>query len=313
MPVLLFILVIASSVFTSIFYKAGSSATSSNRSAPALLCTVYMLFATLYFLAAIFITGDTLAASAATVLPAAMCGTSLALAAYFYLISLETGPFTTSVVLLNFSSIMTVFYSMIFFNETMDIVQCICLAIMCICIYVLTVSKDVSKKAVKKANLKWIVFIFLSFVTNSLIQFGIRMQTIKTGNTEKLQMFFYYFLFAFLTGAVIFLVTGGARYVRWKRPVSAEDASEDKPDDKNIYLLSLLPAAFGLSVMLSLNALGSSYLSKMIPSAVQYPVTSGLSLIISTVVGRIFYKEKLKPAAYAAIGVGIAVVAILNI
>jgi len=311
---LLYTLAILSSVFTGLFYKLGSLRQGKNVSAPALLCGVYMFLTSCYFLAGIFINGEALKFSTSTLLCAALCGCCLSLAAYLYLRSLACGPYTTSVVLLNFSSFMTIFYGIIFLDEEMSLIQGIGFVLMLGCIYTLTVSK-VTTAEKKKANVKWMILIISTFAANSLINFGIRMQAVFNNNGEKNQMMFLYFAFASLTSVIIFAVTGGFKSLRLTKSAHDEVSEQIESDEKKapVYLTAILPAAIGLSVTLGINSIAHSSLVQYATSAIQYPVTSGTSLMISTFIGRIFFKEKLKPPAYIAIVVGIAVITVLNI
>ncbi len=309
---LLYAAAILSSVFTGLFYKLGSLRQGKNLSAPALLCAVYMFLTSCYFLAVILINGETLEFSLSTLLCAALCGICLSLAAYLYLRSLACGPYTTSVVLLNFSSFMTIFYGILFLDEKMTVVQGIGFVLMLGCIYTLTVSK-VTTAEKKKANVKWMVLIISTFVTNSFINFGIRMQAVFNNNGEKNQMMFLYFVFAAVTSIVVFIVTGGLKSFKISADNENSDNCENDEKKAPVYLTSILPAAIGLSVTLGVNSIANSFLVQYAASAIQYPVSSGTALIISTFIGRIFFKEKLKPPAYIAIVVGIAVITVLNI
>lgn len=309
---LLYTATILSSVFTGLFYKLGSLRQGKNLSAPALLCAVYMFLTSCYFLAVIFINGETLKFSLSTFLCAALCGICLSLAAYLYLRSLACGPYTTSVVLLNFSSFMTIFYGIIFLDEQMSLIQGIGFVIMLGCIYTLTVSK-VTTAEKKKANAKWMVLIILTFATNSLINFGIRMQSVFNNNGEKNQMMFLYFVFASLTSIITFAVTGGFKSLHFSMIKDICEGTEDDEKTAPVYLTAILPAAIGLSLTLGINSISNSFLVQYATSAIQYPVSSGTSLMISAFIGRIFFKEKLKPPAYIAIVVGIAVITLLNI
>jgi len=158
------------------------------------------------------------------------------------------------------------------------------------------------------------VLIISTFLTNSFINFGIRVQNVLNDGREKNEMMFYYFVFAALTSIVTFGVTGGFGKLRFsEKNGPSEEISEDNVKNHPVYFTAVIGAAIGLSITLAVNSIANSFLVQYAPSAVQYPVSSGSSLIISTFIGRIFFKEKLKPAAYIAVAVGIAVITVLNI
>ncbi|MEA4831099.1 MAG: hypothetical protein VB118_00605 [Oscillospiraceae bacterium] len=318
MIILYFFLTILSSVLTGLFYKFGSMRQGKNPSSPALLCTIYMSFSSLYFLVAIIISNNGFSSSLSTVLCALGGGACLAIAAYLYLVSLTCGPYTISVVLLNLSSFAVIFYAILFLNETMTALQGFALVLMIACVCVLTISR--SKTGVsKKANIRWIIFITLTFITNSFINLFVRMQVIYNQNTQKNEMMFLYFMFAAITSFLIFVFTGGFGKLKFKmspeEDITASINADSYIETKRapIYFMSILPASILLSISLGVNLIASSQLVAYSSSAIQYPVCSGSSMILSALIGRFFFKEKLNLISYIAIGVGIGVIVMLSL
>jgi len=304
MVVLFFILAITTSVLSAFAYKLGSTRMGKNWAAPAALCMFYMGLSTLISLALCAFDGG-LSFSKETLLCAILSGVSFALAAYLYLTSMRIGPFTLSAAFINLSTFMPIIYSAVFLNEKLTLLQMIGFILMVGIVIVFTTSKE--EKSGNKVNKRWIVFIISTFFVNSLIAFGLRIQSKLLIGTEKSQMLFLYFLIATITSAIIFLITKGCKALKWQE--GAGDAAIKDP----IYLKNLLLPCSMLAVILFLNIYANSTLPDYVTSVVHYPILSGSSLIISTLIGKVLFKEKFPKRVYFAILSGIAVIIMLSI
>ena len=279
----------------SVFYKMGAERQTDPKSSPALLCFFYFCIATIGYAVAVPISGQEFVPSLPTILTALGGGISFSIAAYVYILSLKCGPFTISAVLLNFSNFAPIVYCMLFPGDMIGLITLSGIILMAISVYVLT-SRNKSD-AEEGVNKKWIICIALTFITNSIISYMIRLQehfAKKSGADESVIFYVYLFGSAMLVSLIIFAVTGGF-------------AVKQKAH-------RLLPPSLGLALTISANVFPQTILyQKNVPAAVQSPIINGGAILLAALFGRIFFKDKLSVKAWIAIGLGIVAIVLLSI
>ena len=188
-------------------YKLGSLRTTDPLSSPPLMCTFTSLFIALIYAAmALVFEGGIFFPDKISILYSLWLGISYAFAAYFYLVALSCGPYTISAILLNLSSFMPILYSKLFLGEDVSAYQLIGLIIIiCSCV-VLTITRSQRTES-SKANLRWMLYALLMFVSNSLISFSIRVNTLLT-STPKNSFFFLAYVFSAILCFAFFLISG---------------------------------------------------------------------------------------------------------
>ena len=292
MIVLIFALGIMSSYGASMCYKMGSSRLKDRVYAPALLCSIYMTIAAVAY-GIIMLVNGTPHFSPLTAAFAAMSGISLALAAVFYLLAMQCGPYTTSAAIINFSTFLPILYCAIFLHEEVSLRQFICLLCLLAVIFVIIFSNR-KKDDPNKAGKKWAVMISAVLLFNGLINFGVRCQAKFVGG-EQNENLFLYFLFAAATAFVIFLCCGG------RRATFAEFRTMTVP-------------ALGLSVALGVNMMVNSVLPRLnVSSAIHYPVIYVGSMMLSTISGAVLFRDKIKPITYIALVIGVVLVILISV
>ncbi len=292
MIVLIFALGIMSSYGASICYKMGSSRLKDRSYASALLCTIYMTAAAIAF-AVIMLANGIPHFSPLTVAFAAMSGVSLALAAVFYLLAMQCGPYTTSAAIINFSTFLPILYCAIFLQEKVSLRQFICLLCLLAVIFVIIFSNG-RKDDRNRADKKWAVMISMVLLFNGLINFGVRCQAKFVGG-EQNENLFLYFLFAAATAFIIFLCCGG------RHAVLSDFRTMAVP-------------ALGLSIALGVNMTVNSLLPRLgITSAIHYPVIYVGSMSLSTLSGAVLFKDRIRPITYVALVVGVVLVIMISV
>ena len=164
--------------------------------------------------------------------------------------------------------------------------------LMAISVYVLTSrNKGEGETGVNK---KWILYITLTFITNSIISYCIRLQEHFAVKNES--VIFYVILFgsAAIISLIIFLAMGGAKIKQNS--------------------VRLLPPAIGLALTISANVFPQTILYQhSVPAAVQSPIINGGAILLAALFGRIFFKDKLSLKAWIAIIIGIVAIVLLGI
>ncbi|MBQ9975089.1 MAG: hypothetical protein IJP16_01150 [Clostridia bacterium] len=276
----------------SVFYKMGAERQADPKSSPALLCFFYFLIAAIGYVVAGFITNISFTATLPTLITALIGGVCFSAAAYLYILSLKSGPFTISAVLLNFSNFAPILYCLIFPGDMIGLVTLSGIILMAISVYVLTSrNKGEGETGVNK---KWILYITLTFITNSIISYCIRLQEHFAVKNES--VIFYVILFgsAAIISLIIFLAMGGAKIKQNS--------------------VRLLPPAIGLALTISANVFPQTILYQhSVPAAVQSPIINGGAILLAALFGRIFFKDKLSLKAWIAIIIGIVAIVLLGI
>ena len=294
MQVLFFVLLATvSSVFLSMSYKKGTDRSVDSVSSPALLCSIACFLAMSFFVIATLIANGNLHfANKMSLVYAAILGVCYSLAAYFYLGALSCGPYTISVIFLNASNFMPILYSNIFLKETISTAQIAGLILMLASCIMLTLLRS---KSVASARVtpRWVVYITLTFLSNSLLSFSTRLNTTRAPETGTLPFFAAAFFVAFTTCFILFVVSGGLKKKISPRP--------------------LFTPGIGIASMLSLNLLPSAELPKFLTAAAQYPLVNGSSIIVNALIGRIFFKERLAFWSYVCIAVTIGSMFLLGL
>ena len=279
----------------SVFYKMGAERQADKRSSPALLCFFYFLIAAIGYVIAALITKADLSPSLPTLVTALVGGVCFGAAAYLYIVSLSCGPFTISAVLLNFSNFAPIIYCMIFPGETPEVITVCGILLMVVSVYILT-SRNKSGKETP-VNAKWVISIALTFITNSIISYMIRLQNhFATKNNVSEEIIFYIILFgsAALVALLVFIGAGGLKV--------SQKAHR------------LLVPSVGLALTISANVFPQTILySKNVPTAVQSPIINGSAILLAALFGRVFFKDKLSVKAWCGIGIGIVAIVLLNI
>ncbi len=279
----------------SVFYKIGGKRRTCEKSSPALLCFLYFIFACIGFSVIALIQKASFIPTLPTLITGIIAGMSFSAAAYLYIISLASGPFTISAVILNFSNFAPILYCMIFPKEHVSLIKWCGIVIMIFSVYVLTSRNKTANE--KNVSAKWILYISLTFIFNSLISYMIRIQNYYSNINGKNETFLFYiilFLSAALISFIIFVFAKGFK--------TKQNAHR------------LVYPALGLAVTISANTLTQSLLYNLnVPVSIQSPIINGLSILSTALFGRIFFRDKLSVKAKAGVVLGVVAIVILSI
>lgn len=273
--VLLFFASIVLSSFTSTFYRLFGKAKSVNPSDPARLTTIWMgLLSIVYLVLNLLFFKSLVVIDWGVFACAALSGVSFATAAFFYLQAMGCGPFTASAFIMNFSTFISMILSVLFLGDAYTWVQAVGVLIMIGVIYTMSTAGSVQGEH-RKPNIKWVIYITLAALTNSMIMFGIKLlQHYRPANR-----YFDFFLYMYLIGAVVSFA------------ISLISSSVYKGTEKTPAKIYIIPA-LGLAFCLGLNMLPQYLLPKMVSAVMQFPIGSGGALILTGILGVAMFHEK---------------------
>ena len=208
----------------------------------------------------------------------------------FYALSLKTGPFSTTTMLVNLSMVLPIVFSIIFYNEKVTITKVIGF-ILCVGALFLNVKNDG-----KKANLKWLIYVTLTFFSTGFLTIVQRVfsRTPLGGNKE--QFIFFGYLISFVLAYIIFFV-------------------REKTVHERTFKLNkkTVPLAFFIAVGLGVYHFFYTYANSFIDAIILAPSVSGLATMFQTVSGRVIFKEKFTARQIVSICIGIAAIVLISL
>lgn len=209
------------------------------------------------------------------------------------------GPMSYTTVITSFSTLITALSGAMFFDEHLDAIQIVGIALV-LASFVLAVKQDDEKKS---ANLKWLLLCIVAFVMTGGI--GI-MQKVHQSSVyrEELNAFLIVaFAVATLSCSLI------ALFLRMRE--HRKESGKPAVPQKEWFLLLVLMLISGVCV--ALNNKFNLYLSGVMDSAVFFPTVNGGGLVLSTLAAVILFKERLTAKQWIGILLGtVAVVLLCN-
>lgn len=213
-----------------------------------------------------------------------------------YILAFSKGKASLTVTVNNFSLLIPVVASYLLFDESFGAFKLVGTVLILLC-FIMTVSKDKEKKPSNAQWLPWLGFTMLVFLSNGVLSVN---QKVYSKMTEELEVFEFvgaaYLFAALLSWGIFFLI-------RTKREGAEENASY-----KKAALLAGLSGVF-LGAFQCVN----TYAASLIDGSVLFPVTNcGISLIL-TLIGRLFFGEKLSGKQYAGVLIGVVAITLICI
>lgn len=213
----------------------------------------------------------------------------------FYICAFSKGKMTLTVIINNFSMLLPMAVSFILFKEDFGALK-ITGTILALISFVFSVSKEKTADctATRKNNFLWLIFTMLVFLSNGLISVN---QKVYSMSAQKLQVFEFVAV-AYITAAAMSFLILGVISLRNKKFTYAK-----QPE----VLISGCLVGILLGVFQCLN----TYAASVIDGTILYSAYNcGVSLL-TTVTGRIIFKEKLSAKQYAGVFIGIAAILFL--
>lgn len=214
----------------------------------------------------------------------------------FYICAFSSGKMTLTVIINNFSMLLPIIVSFTLFNEEFGMLKITGTALALVS-FIFSAGRDKSvtdSAALGKSNLRWLIFTLLVFFSNGLISVN---QKIYSMLAPRLQIFEFVAV-AYITAAVMSFAILGF--------ICAKNKSAKYSKQYGVIASGCL-----VGVLLGVFQCLNTYTASVIDGTVLYSAYNcGVSLL-STVVGRILFKERLSAKQYIGVIVGITAIAFL--
>lgn len=218
-------------------------------------------------------------------------GVSSALFVVFWLLCVKEDAYLMLDVFLLLGTVIPISLGAVFFHEPVKYTKIIGIAVLLVAVYLMC---SYNKKLKGKMTAKGILTLILCGVANGCADFSQKVY-VKTSNNISVAKFnLYTYLFAFISLFVVFLL------------MKKQENNEKMSKKVFIYVIIMAICLFGYSYFKTLAA-------KTVDSATLYPLTQGLSLIISSLMATFLFKEKLNRNAFMGIILAFIGLMVLNI
>ena len=204
------------------------------------------------------------------------------------MLAIANGSLSLSSLMISYSLMIPTFYGIAFLKESISIYFIIGLGLLAISLFL--VNKNNDKCPITP---KWLLFVFLSFAGNGLCSTVQKMQQIKFDGEYKNEFMIISLAIVFLIFAVATLVTNKDNF------------------KSNFYYARFITVASG--AMNGIVNLLVMVLSGTMAVSVMFPLISAGGIIVTYVVSKVFYKEKLTKIQFAGFLTGLASIVFLNI
>lgn len=184
----------------------------------------------------------------------------------------------------------------VLYSEEIHLVQWIGIALLLVASYIIcTYNTSIKGKMTPKA----IVLLVLCAVSNGVTDFSQKLfvREVENGNVATFNMYTYLF-----AGAVLFLCFAFSR-AKEKKTVALRPARE--------VIFPIIGYIAVMAICLFLNSYFKTMAGKYLNAAQIYPLSQGGSVILSMLMARIFFREKIN--ARCIVGVAVSFVALLLI
>ena len=209
----------------------------------------------------------------------------------FYTKALTVGNVSLTVMVVNLSMLFPSLISVIFYNESLTLTRIIGI-VLTILSFMLTVNFKVNEKISRH----WIIFTAAAAIANGVIGITQKIFGSSDFSGEKKAFVACSYAIAFLVAGSLYLSS------RFKE----KDSDNKKTCATYIFAVSV---GIVLAVFQWLN----TYAISIMDGSFLFPVYSGGSIILSTLVGILFFKDKLTQRQKISIMLGIIAVVIMNV
>ena len=213
--------------------------------------------------------------------------------------ALQTGSLAITSLILSYSLLVPTFYGILFLNEVPGWSFWVGIILLVISIFLMNYSSESGKENVKKekVSVKWIVFVILAFIGNGMCS------TAQTIQLNAFKDFEYPMNSEFMILALV--ISSVSMFI-----ISLFSEKKDVVISvKHGWYFAVLCGAFnGLTNLLVM------LMQKMgLPVSILFPCVSGGGMIITYVVSRMLFKEKMTRAQTIGFFVSVASVVFLNL
>ena len=200
----------------------------------------------------------------------------------------QTGPLSLSALALSYSLIIPTLFGVVYYHEKTSVFFFIGIVVMVISIFLVTLAKDE-----KKISLKWAVFAGLAFLGNGICSTVQNVQQRVFEGAYKNELM----IMALAIIAVVVLIVA----LRFERGTIKECVK------KGAILAVVKGASNGFMNFLVM------VLSLRMAASLMYPMISVGSVLLSTAIAAVFFKERLSLSQNIGLGLGLCAIVLLNL
>lgn len=198
------------------------------------------------------------------------------------------GSLSMTTLITSYSLMVPTLYGLVFLNDSVGVG--FLPGILALAISLVLINKKGNAEAI---NLKWVIYVTLAFIGNGMCSVVQKMQQVASGGAYKSE---------FMIIALIFVAIGmGICSVKSERAMAKEYA-------KKAWYIAALNGVFNGIVNLFV-----MILSGIMPVAVMFPLMSAGGIVLTYVISRFIYKEKLSKVQLVGFVLGVVAVILLNI
>ncbi len=217
----------------------------------------------------------------------------------FQILALSCGPMSLTVLIISYSLLIPTFYGVLFLRESVGTFFVPGVLLLAVCLFLINYQKRAKKTEEQNKpkptgiSLKWLIFVWLSFLGNGLCSTVQKIASQSLGEEVRNE----FMVAAMLMIAVGFLIAG---FIRERRTVREFMR-------RGWYFGALCGFINGVVNLACL------ILAARMPASIQYPLISAGSILFSLLFSVIIFKEKITPRQYAGVAVGVLSIVFLNL
>ncbi|MBO5737289.1 MAG: EamA family transporter [Clostridia bacterium] len=217
--------------------------------------------------------------------------------------AMDCGPWSYTSVIIALSTLIPALSGVLIWKESLHWAQIIGIILMVFCFLL---SVDMNKET-KAASVKWLIWCVIAFLCTGFI--GV-MQKWHQSSAVKLELNTF-LIFAFMISSVYSLAScivikrNSMRNLSFKKAFFGEEKIEQSSFilKKEVILLMVIMVVTGVGC--AINNKLNLYLSGIMDSAVFFPIFNGGNLVLTTVLARVLFKEKLSYKQWIGLIIGI--------
>lgn len=214
--------------------------------------------------------------NSATVLTALLAGVTTSLFVVLWLISVRRGAYMMLDVFLMMGVTVPIILSNIFFNEQIKPNQLIGLAVLFAAVVIMCSYNNQIKQ---KMSVTSLILLIICGVANGFTDFSQKCYVKVVSNSNAAVFNFYTYLFSAVVLAAVYMCAKA-------KDVSGSKSEADVMRRVGVYVSIMSVCLFAYSYFKTLAA-------GLLPSAILYPLSQGASLILSSIMSMVLFKEKI--------------------
>ena len=203
------------------------------------------------------------------------------------LCAISCGSLSITSLIISYSLILPTVYGLVFLEDPFSIKLCVGIILLIVSIFLIN-----QKNSTTPITLKWVIYVLLAFVGNGMCSVVQKMQQVAFGGEYKNE-------FMIMALAIVSIIL-------------SLFAFKNERNELKVYAKSGWYFAVACGVANGIVNLFVMILSNLMPVSLMFPMISAGGIIITYIVSRWFYKEKLAKIQFIGFLTGIASVIFLS-